>query len=251
VCLAEGDSVVPLVCVHGWAGRVFEWQAFADHFAGERECWGMIANEHVGRARPQTMLEMCEEYADTLLRRFPNRPLVVLGNSVGGVIAYETARCFERKGGIVQKVVFFDTYPRKIPFSQHLSAYFSDLFARPRLHFHYKGKSGLIPFIRERWKRSRTMIRKGGLPKPQPNYATASKKHRRDYYAFLAEFHPLEPCGCSFLVIQCNSSKSNYLLAWDSLLQGGGTRVFVESEHTELVCEPIVTTVAQIVRENA
>ncbi len=95
---SSGDGA-PLYCIHPAGGAVFCYQALASHFAGERPVIGVQAHGVDGRQPPhETMDAMADAYAEAIRARQPDGPYHLCGWSLGGNIAYETARRLERAG---------------------------------------------------------------------------------------------------------------------------------------------------------
>jgi thioesterase domain-containing protein len=66
-----------------------------------------------------TMAQLAAPYVEALVKHGPGRPIVVMGYSFAGLLAFEVAHQFLARGGQVEKVVLLDTWgryptPRKV-----------------------------------------------------------------------------------------------------------------------------------------
>jgi thioesterase domain-containing protein len=93
--LRAGDErVAPVVCVHPVSGRCDAYQPLADALDWPGPVLGIDAPDPAG-AR---LSDLASQYADALDLR---RPQLLLGWSIGGVIAAELSRVIARRGGQV------------------------------------------------------------------------------------------------------------------------------------------------------
>jgi acyl-CoA synthetase (AMP-forming)/AMP-acid ligase II/thioesterase domain-containing protein len=106
-------SGTPLFFVHPGVGDVLVFTDLAKSFVDERPFYGIRApgfepGEPVGF---ESMAAMATTYADAIQRTQPEGPYVLAGYSYGGVVAYETARILEQRGGQVDFMAMLNIPP--------------------------------------------------------------------------------------------------------------------------------------------
>jgi amino acid adenylation domain-containing protein len=108
--LIKKGTTPPLFCVHAGGGHVFAYQPLADQLPPEQTVYGISAPGVDGFGEPsQTMAGLVEHSLASILRVQPSGPYRLLGWSIGGLIAYETARRLTDMGHRVDFVGLLDT----------------------------------------------------------------------------------------------------------------------------------------------
>lgn len=93
------DSRRPLFCIHPAGGTVFCYRELARHLPDDVPVYGLQARGIDGREPPRARLEeMAADYAAEMRAVQPTGPYQILGWSLGGLIAFETARQFAEAG---------------------------------------------------------------------------------------------------------------------------------------------------------
>ncbi|MGH7193681.1 MAG: alpha/beta fold hydrolase, partial [Candidatus Saccharimonadales bacterium] len=96
--LASG-SRPPLFCIHPAGGTVFCYRELARHLPDDVPVYGLQARGIDGREPPRARLEeMAADYAAEMRAVQPTGPYQILGWSLGGLIAFETARQLAEAG---------------------------------------------------------------------------------------------------------------------------------------------------------
>ena len=102
--LAGPDDVPPLVCVHGLGGSHVNWTAVAPDLADRQRVYVPDLAGH-GLTFPDrrgTDVDSNQRLLDRFLREVVGRPVVLMGNSMGGMISLlQTARNPETVSGLV------------------------------------------------------------------------------------------------------------------------------------------------------
>ena len=111
VPIHRGTSGDPLFCIHPGGGNVFVYEPLVRHLADEQPVFGIEASGVDGVGRPhRTIEEMAAEYVQIIERVQPVGPYHLLGYSLGGLIAFETAQQLRDRGAEVALLVLLDTY---------------------------------------------------------------------------------------------------------------------------------------------
>lgn len=96
---AAAGSRRPLFCVHPAGGTVFCYRELARHLPDDLPVYGLQARGIDGREPPRARLEeMGADYAAEIRSVQPAGPYLLLGWSLGGLIAFETARQLAEAG---------------------------------------------------------------------------------------------------------------------------------------------------------
>jgi thioesterase domain-containing protein len=111
VQLRQGGGT-PLFCLPAGDGNVLVYRLFADHMSGDNPVYALPAVGVDGLTEPlRTIEDMADQIADVLLDA-TDAPFQLVGYSLGGVLAVETARRLEALGREVSFVGLIDTsYP--------------------------------------------------------------------------------------------------------------------------------------------
>jgi amino acid adenylation domain-containing protein len=231
VPLARGTGQAPLFAFHGWGGRIFVWPNLARHLAGERDCWGIQGHEHIGQAIPRTMREICETYAAAIHQQDHGGPVVLIGHSLGAIIAYETARHFAARGGRVQRVVLLDPPP---PNSR------AGLLRRSVL----SPVGRQLPVLKQLLRKARY----GSLPKTSSPIRETHAQLEVDYYKPLLTAHFPKRSELPILYIHCEAGRTRPPFAWRRLFDGPCDTAYIATSHYNMVAEPALSEIARIIR---
>jgi len=105
---ASGERA-PLFCVHPVGGTTFVFQALASHLPASRPVYGLRAQGiETGELPIETVEEMAEVYVRAV-REMAGPPYLLIGSSMGGMVAFEMARQLQRGGLPVAFVGLLDT----------------------------------------------------------------------------------------------------------------------------------------------
>ncbi len=109
VTIRSGAAGPPLFCMPPAGGNVMVYEPMARAFAGERSVLGVQARGVDGVASPlRTIEEMAAYCEEAILAVEPEGPYLLAGYSMGGLVAFETARRMEAAGRQVDLVVLID-----------------------------------------------------------------------------------------------------------------------------------------------
>jgi amino acid adenylation domain-containing protein len=114
----------PVFFVPGGHGGDYEFLVYARlvHFVGDGFAFhGLRARSADGvEAVHETVAEMARDYVAELLRFEPAGPYRIVGNCIGGVVAYEMARQLHLAGHEVEALILMDTgFPTRERYARH------------------------------------------------------------------------------------------------------------------------------------
>ncbi|MEV8515379.1 alpha/beta fold hydrolase [Dactylosporangium sp. NPDC051484] len=107
--LADEGEGTPLFCVHAVSGSAYSYAGLANLLSAERPVLGFEAPGFDDERTPlRSLPALCEEYADTLREFRPAGEILLLGWSMGGVIAFDMAQRLTAAGVRVARLVLVD-----------------------------------------------------------------------------------------------------------------------------------------------
>jgi len=99
----------PFFCIHPAGGTVFCYRALAEHLGRERPFYGLQALGVDGNQAPHTRVEdMVADYIAAIRSVQPHGPYLLGGWSLGGNLAFETARQLSLQGEEIARLALFD-----------------------------------------------------------------------------------------------------------------------------------------------
>jgi amino acid adenylation domain-containing protein len=105
--LRSGSEPV-LVLIHPVGGQLLCYRPLLDALSSEHACVGIAA---APADAEQSLPALATRYVDALQQALPGKPLVLIGWSMGGVLAYEMARRLRARGEPVAKLIAIDAMP--------------------------------------------------------------------------------------------------------------------------------------------
>ena len=155
VSLQPSGDRPPLFCVHPGGGGVLCYAELSRALGPDRPFYGLQApGVDPGRPPLRTVDAMAETYLDALRSAWPEGPVLLVGWSLGGVIAFEMARRLEAEGRPPARLVLLDAgfvyafavlralIPSQRPLASYLGSGRSALFPEFRRH---AIDAGIIP----------------------------------------------------------------------------------------------------------
>jgi amino acid adenylation domain-containing protein len=110
LCLQQGNGGVPFVCVHPAGGGALCYARLARALGEGRPFFGIEARGLSSNADPREDIpSMAAAYLDAIRHRFGDRPFLLGGWSMGGLIAYEMAQQMAISGQPLEELMLFDT----------------------------------------------------------------------------------------------------------------------------------------------
>ncbi len=123
VPLRRQGSGRPVFIVHGIFGNVLQLKECAEGLTTTRPVYAIQARGADPRQEPHTSIaDMVEAYVEAIRSVQPAGPYALAGYSFGGLIAFEMARAFRRRGEAVDLVALLETdvYARYLPWRDKL-----------------------------------------------------------------------------------------------------------------------------------
>jgi amino acid adenylation domain-containing protein len=149
----------PVFFIHGLGGDVFVFLELAKLLGNDQPSYGIQSVEVVGQSAPHdSIVQMASHYSREITSFQPAGPYRLAGYSLGGIIAYETARQLRNGGHEVDLLALFDTEPLTVP-----RWAFYGLFA-PERCLHHLARWVKAPFcekvsyVSKRWKALRLRL---------------------------------------------------------------------------------------------
>lgn len=130
VAVHTGGQRTPLVCFHPVGGNVLCYKGLADALGTDRPIY-MVQSSGLEEGQPlQPSVEaMVANYLRSLKAVVPDRPLILLGWSFGGLLAWEAASQLRRIGTLVKGVIILDGVASPEPIRQLLQKDEADYLA--------------------------------------------------------------------------------------------------------------------------
>ena len=115
VVIRPGGTLAPVFCLPPAGGNVMVYEPMARAFDGERTIYGVQAPGVDGVEEPlRTIEELAEHCERVIIGAHPDGPYVLVGYSMGGLVAWEVARRLRAAGRTVDLVCLVDAQiPRK------------------------------------------------------------------------------------------------------------------------------------------
>jgi thioesterase domain-containing protein len=250
ITLNEGSNQPPIYCFQVNRFGVLHYQAFADQIDKAFPVYGLVVPSSKDL---KTIAETAQFFADVIAARPYNGTIYLMGLSVAGVVAYETARLLHQRGQAVQ-VVMVDTqgpdYPTPQPVWQALQqksavvlqeyrqSHVRDWLTITRQHawvLSFRLKFQLR-------KRANWMLAKLGLPLIQNEQAEelrigggAKVKRQLDQYYGSNPTSDV-PILLYRARLQPITVRHEWALGWDKVVPAGRIRVYtVVGSHTDLL----------------
>ncbi|MEV0135522.1 thioesterase domain-containing protein [Dactylosporangium sp. NPDC050688] len=110
VTIRHGGDEPPIFCFHPLGGSVARYFSLARLLGDRQPVYGLQAlGLFDGALAQRSIPQMARTYAEQILRVQPRPPYRLVGYSLGGTIAFETARLLAQRGAAPPLVVLIDT----------------------------------------------------------------------------------------------------------------------------------------------
>jgi acetoacetyl-CoA synthetase len=133
VLLKAGTAEPPVFIAHGMGGNVMDFFQLVKHIRSPHPIYGMQAKGLDGVEEPFDRIEdMAQFFLDAIKELQPHGPYLLMGYSLGGLVALEMAQRLSENGEEVALLAMMESYPYRsyLPAKQRIR-----LFARLLRHY--------------------------------------------------------------------------------------------------------------------
>ena len=138
VLLKAGENKLPVFLTHGLGGNLLEFFNLVQHLDTGQAVYGLQARGSDGLHEPCTTIEEMAAFHTNAIRSIqPRGPYVLIGYSLGGLVALEMARQFSDEGDEIALLIMIDSYPplALAPAGQRITVQLRRLQSRARSAF--------------------------------------------------------------------------------------------------------------------
>jgi amino acid adenylation domain-containing protein len=260
VDLGARGGGAPLILVHPIGGGVLCYNALARRFDGERDVFALESVGLDSELQPETdLVRMASRYVEVIRSRWPDRPCILAGWSMGGVVAFEMARQLSQFGLELPLLVLIDAPAPAQPQTEtliddreSLVAFAADL-ARTAGQEHWFSIEQLHSF-------DPASIRKDGFERAIEHSEIAREigatRLRRLYEVFRANqlalqtYEPRSYAGRAVAIragTGTGAVQGRSASGWNTLALGGVAHLQLEADHYTIMQAPAVATLATMI----
>lgn len=121
VLLKPGANNIPVFLAHGLGGSVIDFFQPVRHIESDHPIYGLQSKGIDGLDEPPERIEdMAEFYLHALREVQPCGPYILIGYSLGGLVALEMAQRLTENGEEIALLCMIDAYPRYLPLGQKI-----------------------------------------------------------------------------------------------------------------------------------
>lgn len=226
ISLREGNGSPSLVLMHGLGGGILHYRSFAEHLAGDYSIYALVQLTKPNQPLPfHTFEELGQFYAKVILESCIPQPVCILGYSLGGWIAYETACHLHALGKDVARIFLVDAAATGLPLHLRIPA-----------SLNYRGHR-LKTFIAEKL-RSANASRQAEFVSHREQAPT--KIHLRtpqliDPFAQLVKERRPQPTPINAILFRSRQDKFQLSRAWKYLTDGHCRTIYTEHDHEKFL----------------
>ena len=260
VAIQPSGTRRPFFCVHAVGGNVLEYYDLARHLGPDQPFYGLQSFGLVAPNQTHARIEdMAAHYVKEIREVQPSGPYFIGGRSLGGIIAYETARQLRGAGQDVALLALFDSYPvghqklsardargRKARRRRRLAVHFANLqgLSMPAKLQYLLNKSQYAPrkIRNAAWRAVYRSCEKFGIAMPralssveQFNWLAAHRFVPRLYDGPVTLFWASTDLRATF----------DQIAGWQKLAPGGLEVREVPGSHLDMIKEPHVAELAK------
>ena len=254
VPIRAGGTRPPLYVASGLDGHVLGYHKMALHLSEDQPVFGLVPR---GVDRPASynasVEEMASYYVKAIRKHQPEGPYRVVGHSFGGIVAFEVAQQIMSEGDVVDFLGMFDTIERQYMEEVRKSLRIRDRVALFRSEFRF-AMHERDPFgpVRRRLNR----LTPKAISSIFPNLGTAQSQARvtiKDVnLSAFSIYHPKAYPGRLTLFRSTTreiQDGNDEFLGWGKLAKGGIEVHQVPSTHYNMIDEPAVGILAEILQK--
>ena len=228
--LNPGTSGHPVFFIPGGEGGDYEFLVYARllHFVGgPYRFFGMRARSADGHEPAQRSVEqMARDYLNEIQIIQPEGPYLLVGNCIGGALAFELARQMERREMAVETLVLMDTvYPTSVRYARGWLPRGSDRFEARRQHMVTRLN---FDYYRDRLTHHRQMLRQLSWMKKMQYVAGRTTTLLGDTAAVVRD--SVDPPDDSYSQEVVRKTYARALVRYRPQRYGGGIKLIVSEE---------------------
>lgn len=249
---SKGDKKA-LFCIHGYTGDVFGFVELAKGFAPHRPVYGLQARGLDGDVPRQTSFEaMASSYAKEIRAVQPEGPYHLLGQSLGGWIAYAVAQELKALGAQVGSLGLLDTQATaRLPYFCKLIPTAERIASRAKHHLksiNSVPKGERMRYMREKLRWLRFHLRGGRGDQELVKQFDEQSDKPANYYYFARigdQYRPERYDGDIDLFVCLEDHKLSHTLFWHYLARGcvrahkmpGGHHTVIDEKHAPVFAQ--------------
>lgn len=235
VPLKSGAVGNPLYVLHGWGGEVFGQVDLIRQLPEELTVVGIQAVEHAGENERLASFEsMGRRYAEDICRHQPDGPYFLCGFSLGGMIAFETARQLQGMGKQIGRLIILDTFTPNLPRHVYYRA-MAPHFMHRTLH-HLRGAAftseGIGRYLKGRVSALRRQLR-GNKSTPTDSRPPDKRRVTGDYYEGLWRGYVPQAADLPVTLFQSRDNRRALAVIWEHLSGQPVKRHWYEGKHVD------------------
>ncbi|MEM7533716.1 MAG: amino acid adenylation domain-containing protein [Chloroflexota bacterium] len=243
---AQANTKSPLFWVPGGAGGEEEFAIYAPliHLLGEAQpVYGFYARGLLGMQSPHQSVEaMAAHYIDEMRRVQPDGPYWLVGECIGGKVAYEMARQLTAQSQPVAALVLLNAGAARYSRSR-----WRRLSQRVQHHVSQLQTQSLTEQVRYVVDKTRTLQQRVLPLSTEQQQTEHLARVRANYNRLLQNYTPQTPyAGSVYLLISEEHQQQNPTMGWADFVLGGITVYCVPGTHDNYLGKHVEITVAQM-----
>lgn len=261
VAIQPKGSKPPIVLIHAVGGEVLYYEPLARALGSDQPLYAFqskLANQAV--IEPITIEELARSYVDEIQRRFPGGHHILGGHSFGGLVAFEMAQQLLAQGLEPRALIMLDAV---IPGCSEIfrrSTQVANLWGNLRnggLTYLARKLRAKRIYLTEQYVRRMTLTLSRGLQvmgrrlPEKLRYLLVEEAHieAMSKYQFRPYGGDLQLIRATDIGVGSLSEERDPELGWGKLVKGKLSIYDVDAEHSNIVIEPYVKSVADQVRQ--
>ncbi|QLE43120.1 amino acid adenylation domain-containing protein [Nostoc sp. C052] len=254
--IQPNGSQPPFYCIHGLGGEVLCFRELALHLGSEQPFYGLQPQGLDGKQPFHTRVEdMATHYIQEIKTLQPNGPYFLGGYSFGGVVAFEMARQLQEQGEQVGILVLFDScrlgYSWRAPFLKRVFLHLTNIVKQGPIYLWQKIVRWSY-WRKQHLQNTYNRYLEGVLSLPETD------KHLKSIDANIQagnEYTFLPYVGQAILLRTEDQNRDEAIgtqydpqFGWGELVAGGLDIHYVPGSHLDLLNEPNVQVLAEILK---
>jgi thioesterase domain-containing protein len=195
---------------------------------------------------------MAADYIGEILNVQPSGPFRLVGNCIGGVVAFEVAQQLRHQGHHVSTLVLMDTdYPSHRLYARYRWRRLRDYFARQleTLYYYQRRLSHHQSELKaRRWReklgyvagRTRTVVR------DSMELQNPAEMHKQSYQQTLRRYRPVPYDGAAQFIVSEEDHRDDPIGAWAQMVRGSITILQAPGDHEAYIRDHVAVVGEQL-----